>query len=153
MKKKKFLVICGAVALFAIAAVVLVKLYPTLELYYTAKRTGQDVITVTNSEGETSQMLGIQDYTPPTIPPDALQEGSKGTTHSFSLTSGGSLDYTLNDVHFYDSFADSGIDPSELMRSEGVTQLLEEYQFLVADFTVTSHGAVPDYELNNGYKR
>ena len=36
------------------------------------------------------------------------------------------------------------------MRSDGVTQLLDEYQFLVADFTVTSHGAVPNYELNNG---
>ena len=150
MKKKRALFVGGAVVLFAIAAVVLVNLYPTLELYYMAGRTGEDVITVTNSEGETSQVLGIEDYTPPTIPPDALQEGSKGTTHSFPLDSGGSLDYTLNDVHFYDSFADSGIDPSELMRSEGVTQLLDEYQFFVADFTVTSHGAVPDYELNNG---
>ena len=150
MKKKRALFVGGAVVLFAIAAVALVNLYPTLELYYMAGRTGQDVITVTNSEGETSQVLGIEDYTPPTIPPDALQEGSKGTTHSFPLDSGGSLDYTLNDVHFYDSFADSGIDPSELMRSDGVTQLLDEYQFLVADFTVTSHGAVPNYELNNG---
>ena len=61
MKKKRALFVGGAVVLFAIAAVVLVNLYPTLELYYMAGRTGQDVITVTNSEGETSQVLGIED--------------------------------------------------------------------------------------------
>ena len=49
MKKKRALFVGGAVVLFAIAAVVLVNLYPTLELYYMAGRTGQDVITVTNS--------------------------------------------------------------------------------------------------------
>ena len=49
MKKKRAFFVGGAVVLFIIAAVVLVKLYPTLELYYMAERTGQDVITVTNS--------------------------------------------------------------------------------------------------------
>ncbi len=150
MKKRKLLFTGGAVLLFVIIAVASVKLYPILQLHYMAKRTGQDVITVTNSEGEVSQVLGVEDYTPPTIPPDALQEGSKNTTYDYPFDGGGSLEYTLHDVHFYDSVADSGINTAELMSSEGVTQLLDEYMFFVADFTVTRHGAVPDYQLNDG---
>lgn len=47
-----------------------------------AKRTGQAVITVTNSEGEVSRTLGIENYTEPTIPPEKLQEGGQGTSYT-----------------------------------------------------------------------
>ena len=152
MKKRKIIVASSAVLLFLIAATVLIKLYPTLQLYFMAKQTGQDVITVTNSNGEVSRVLGVDDYTPPTIPPNSLQEGGKGTTHSYPMEGGGSLDYTLNAVEIYDAVVDSDIDTADLMNSEGVTQLLDEYNFLLADFTVTNHGAAPDYELNDGSK-
>lgn len=62
------------------------------------------------------------------------------------------MEYTLIRAMFYDSVEKSGIEPSKLMRCEGVTQLLDEYMFLVADFTVTSQGVVPDYQLNDGSK-
>lgn len=60
------------------------------------------------------------------------------------------MEYTLTDVNFFGSVEEAGVDPSELMRSESVTQLLDQYQFMVADFTITSKGAVPWYEMNNG---
>lgn len=40
------------------------------------------MITVTNSEGEVSRTLGIENYTEPTIPPEKLQEGGQGTSYT-----------------------------------------------------------------------
>lgn len=150
--RKKLFCALGAVLLFAVAAIVLVKLYPTLQLYYMAERTGQDVITTTDESGNESLGLGIKKQPEPTISPDVLKGEIKGTSYSFEQYTGGTLEYTMNDVHFYDSVDDSGIDPGELMQSQSVVQLLDSYMFFVADFTVTSHGAVPNYELNDGSK-
>ena len=150
MKKKRALFVGGAVVLFVIAAVVLVKLYPTLELYYMAGRTGQDVITVTNSEGEVSRALGIENYTEPTIPPEKLQKGGQGTSYCFDLETGGSLEYTMNGLKFYDTIEDANLPEDELAVGESLEKISQGCQILVGEFTVTSQGAVADYEMNDG---
>lgn len=150
MKKKKLLYMGIGVFIFIIIAVILVKLYPTLELYYTAKRTGQEVVTVSDSSGNESKVLTAKRPDSPTIPPDALEEDEMSNSYSMEMQTSGYLEYTLTDVHFYDSFEESGVNPSDLMRSDSVTQLLDKYMFMVADFTITSNEAVPWYELNDG---
>jgi hypothetical protein len=150
MKNRKALFVGGALLLFCVAAVVLVKLYPTLELYYMAEQTGQDVITVVNSEGEVSHTLGIENYTEPTVPPETLQEGGQGTSYSLDLGTGGSLEYTIHNLQFYDTLEDANLPEDELAVEESLEKISQSCQILVGEFTVTSHGAVPDYEMNDG---
>lgn len=85
MKRRKALCVGGAVLLFGIAAAVFIKFYPTLQLYFMAEQTGQQVITVTDPDGNEKQVLGVENYTEPTIPPEKLQKGGKGASYSFSF--------------------------------------------------------------------
>lgn len=63
MKRRKALCVGGAVLLFGIAAVVFIKFYPTLQLYFMAEQTDQQVITVTDPDGNEKQVLGVENYT------------------------------------------------------------------------------------------
>ena len=150
MKRRKALCVGGAVLLFGIAAEVFIKFYPTLQLYFMAEQTGQQVITVTDPDGNEKQVLGVENYTEPTIPPEKLQKGGKGTSYSFSLETGGSLAYTINGLTFYDTIEDANLPEDELAVGESLEKIVQNSQILVGDFTVTSQGAVPDYEMNDG---
>lgn len=133
-RKKKLCISCLLIILGLVGVILLFVYYPTLNLYFLAYETGQEVILYTDKNGKQQQGLGPKNTPVPESSGDT--EGGKGSSYIDEVLNGGRIKYTIEDVTFYSTMREAHISPEECVPMPSLDEYRDTSPFMLVTFEV-----------------